>query len=182
MTDTYNYVIRKITPAGVVSTVAGTPGVAGYLDGPGPAAKFALPQGIAIDAGGNLYVADNLNRDVRMVTPAGVVSTYAGIFHAPTGVAADAAGNVYVTDHTGVFEIDLSGHLPHQLATLTNATAIAVAPDGTMYVTAIASANKARCTQGTRGERLHRAGDGLFLSSARPHSGGGRQSLRVRSQ
>jgi sugar lactone lactonase YvrE len=140
VTDTYNYVIRKITPAGVVSTVAGTPGVAGYLDGPGPAAKFALPQGIAIDAGGNLYVADNLNRDVRMVTPAGVVSTLAQGLTQPTGVAVDAAGNLYVTDRTGVSEYDVTTHTMSKVP-LKNATAIVVAPDGTLYVTANTTIN-----------------------------------------
>jgi streptogramin lyase len=140
VTDTYNYVIRKITPAGVVSTVAGIPGVAGYLDGPGTAAKFALPQGIAIDTAGNLYVADNLNGDVRMITPAGVVSTVAGLLNQPTGVAVDATGNVYITDRAGVSKLDASAHTLTKVV-LKNATAIIVAPDGTLYVTAYTTIN-----------------------------------------
>ena len=138
LSDTYNYVIRKITPAGVVSTVAGTAGVSGYLDATGTAAKFALPQGIAIDAGGNLYVADNLNRDVRMITPEGVVSTLAQGLLEPSGVAVDAAGNVYVTDHHGVSEFDVTTHTLSKIP-LTNATAIVVSADGTLYVTASTS-------------------------------------------
>ena len=130
--------IRKITPAGVVSTVAGTPGVAGYLDAAGTAAKFALPQGIAIDAGGNLYVADNLNRDVRMITPEGVVSTLAQGLLEPTGVAVDTAGNVYVTDRHGVSEFDVTTHTLSKVP-LPNATAIVVSADGTQYVTASTS-------------------------------------------
>jgi sugar lactone lactonase YvrE len=141
--DTYNFVIRKITPAGIVSTLAGTPGVAGDVDATGSAAKFALPQGIAIDASGNLYVADNLNNCVRKVTPAGVVTTYAGgagmsgpKFNEPTGVALDKNGNAYVTDLTGVYEIDPAGTVMPELATLPLATAITVAPDGAIYLTA----------------------------------------------
>jgi sugar lactone lactonase YvrE len=143
ITDTYNFVIRKITPAGIVSTLAGTPGVAGYVDATGSAAKFALPQGIAIDASGNLYVADNLNNSVRKVTPAGVVTTYARgagqispQFSAPTGVAVDKIGNVYLTDLTGVYEIDPAGTVMPELATLPLATAITVAPNGAIYLTA----------------------------------------------
>jgi sugar lactone lactonase YvrE len=138
VSDTYNYVIRKITPAGVVSTLAGTPGVAGYLDATGTAAKFTLPQGIAIDGSGNLYVAENLNRSVRMITPAGVVSTFASTLTAPTGVAVDAAGNVYVTDYNGVSEFDLSGNALSTFS-MRNASAIAVAPDGTLYAAARAA-------------------------------------------
>ena len=148
--DTYNFVIRKITPAGIVSTLAGTPGVAGYVDATGGAAKFALPQGIAIDSGGNLYVADNLNNCVRKVTPAGVVTTYAGgagmsgpKFNEPTGVALDKNGNAYVTDLTGVYEIDPAGTVMPELAALPLATAITVAPSGTVYLTAGAAAGSA---------------------------------------
>ena len=65
VSDTYNYVIRKITPAGVVSTIAGTPGVRGFANATGAAAKFESPQALAIDATGNLYVVDQLNRMVR---------------------------------------------------------------------------------------------------------------------
>ena len=106
--------ILKITPGGVVSVFAGKSGAAGSADGTGNAARFATPRGIAIDEAGNLYVADEGNSNIRMITPAGVVSTLAGAagssgrtdgtgtaarFGAPRGVAVDAAGNnVYVAD------------------------------------------------------------------------------------
>lgn len=104
--------IRKITPAGVVTTLAGTNG-SGSTDGIGSTARFNVPQGIATDAAGNVYVADTNNNTIRMITPAGVVSTLAGTagltgstdgtgaaarFSHPEGIATDASGNVYVSD------------------------------------------------------------------------------------
>ena len=138
VTDTFNYVIRKITPAGSVTTLAGIPGTPGFANGPGQSATFAYPQNIAIDADGNLYVTDLLNEAVRKVTPAGVVSTFvgAGFFTQPAGVAVDAAGNVYITDHTGIYEAGPSGGAAVKIASLSGATAITVAPSGTLYITA----------------------------------------------
>jgi sugar lactone lactonase YvrE len=80
--DTYNNTIRKLTPQGVVSTIAGFPGVAGTNDGVGNAARFNSPSGIAIDRAGNLYVSDFFNATIRKLTPAGtnwMVSTIAGL-------------------------------------------------------------------------------------------------------
>ena len=109
--DTGNHKIRKITPAGVVTSVAGS-GVSGSADGSGAAATFNFPFAVAIDSGGNLYVADSSNNKIRKITPAGVVSTLAGsgasgssngngtaaTFNNPYSVAADAGGNVFVAD------------------------------------------------------------------------------------
>jgi len=108
--DTYNNSIRKITPAGVVSTLAG--GAQGFVDGNGTAAKFSSPTGVACDGQGNIYVADAGNNSIRMITPAGAVSTLAGngkqglvngtgaaaLFFEPTGIACDGQGNIYVAD------------------------------------------------------------------------------------
>ena len=110
--DTGNNIIRKITPAGVVTTLAGTAGTTGSTDATGAAASFNFPQGVATDSAGNVYVADTLNNTIRKITPAGVVSTLAGTagtgsadgtgpaasFNSPVGVATDNAGNVYVAD------------------------------------------------------------------------------------
>ncbi len=100
VSDFYNCIIRKITPAGVVTTLAGTSGVFGSNNGTGAAASFGFPQGIATDAAGNVYVADTKNNIIRKITPAGVVTTLAATasFYSPAGVATDSAGNVYVAD------------------------------------------------------------------------------------
>lgn len=109
--DQDNSLIRKITPAGAVSTLAGS-GFRGYNDGVGPEAMFYYPSGVAVDASGNVYVADSLNNVIRKVTPAGVVTTLAGSsrgnldgtgsqaqFNEPRGVAVDSTGqNIYVAD------------------------------------------------------------------------------------
>jgi sugar lactone lactonase YvrE len=123
--DRSNQAIRKITPAGDVTTFAGVAGVSGAADGQGPLARFSQPTGLTIDAVGNLYVADEANHKIRKITPGAVVSTVAGTgfvgsndgaaanaqFRNPVGVATDLAGNVYVADSGNnlVRRIDLRG-------------------------------------------------------------------------
>jgi sugar lactone lactonase YvrE len=129
--DTGNHLIRKITPdaAGVnwtVSTLAGAAGVFGDVDGMGSGARFYLPQGVAVDGLGNVYVGDSLNRTIRKITPAGFVTTLAGPdgsygsadgpalnarFNEPYAVAVDGASNIFVADtfnHT-IREISAAG-------------------------------------------------------------------------
>ena len=111
--DTTNNTIRKITPAGAVSTLAGLAGVSGSSDGAGSAALFSRPGGLALDSLLNLYVADTGNSTIRKITPAGVVTTVAGLpgvaglkdgvgndawFNQPQDVAVDGSGTVYVAD------------------------------------------------------------------------------------
>ena len=76
--DTFNHTIRKIS-GGVVSTFAGLAGNSGTSDGTGSAARFNQPAGIAVDSLGTLYVVDTNNHTIRTITPAGVVTTIAGL-------------------------------------------------------------------------------------------------------
>ncbi|MBI4560082.1 MAG: hypothetical protein HY706_21015, partial [Candidatus Hydrogenedentes bacterium] len=110
---TDNYTIRKVTATRVVTTLAGLAGRVGSVDGTGIAARFIYPLGVAVDSPGNVYLADTGNRTKRKVTPAGAVTTLAGLvgsygsedgtgsaarFSCASGVAVDSAGNVYVAD------------------------------------------------------------------------------------
>jgi sugar lactone lactonase YvrE len=116
--DYRNHSVRKVSPAGVITTVAGT-GVAGFSGDGGPAtsAQFHYTYGVTADSSGNLYVADSDNNRIRRISPAGIVTTVAGAgpggyfgdggpatssyLYLPTGVARDAAGNMYIAEMYG---------------------------------------------------------------------------------
>jgi sugar lactone lactonase YvrE len=101
--DYENHTVRKVTPSGVVTTLAGTAGSSGNTDGQGAAARFQALQGITVDSAGNIYVTEQANRSVRKITPAGLVTTLASgasAFGEPRGIAIDAGGNLFIADYT----------------------------------------------------------------------------------
>jgi sugar lactone lactonase YvrE len=134
--DTANHRVRMVSPAGLITTVAGT-GTAGYNGDGGPAAVSTVdlyyPSGVAVDGAGNLYIADRSNQRVRMVdltaTPP-VITTMAGTgiagyngdggpagsaqLNAPSGVAVDGAGNLLIADRSNqrVRMVDLTATPP----------------------------------------------------------------------
>jgi sugar lactone lactonase YvrE len=152
--DTGNNAIRRITPDGMVSTLAGGLS-AGYRDGPAPDARFNGPVGVAVDGGGRVIVADTYNDRIRAVQPDGTVTTLAGSagvgyvdgaladarFDTPCGVAVDRAGNVFVADSgNGVVRmlspqgvVSSVGPIPYD--GLFRPIGIAVGPGGEVYVT-----------------------------------------------
>jgi len=171
--DSFNDLVREISPAANVSTYAGNQTI-GYLNGPALSAEFYAPSGQAFDAQGNLYVSDFGNNVIRKITPAGVVSTYAGTgvagyrngavdsanlksstdslasFNNPQGVCVDASGNVYVADRGNnvIREIMPTGRTKtiagnkvkgfidatDAAAFFNNPTGVAVDASGTVYV------------------------------------------------
>jgi len=120
VTDTENNTLRKISPSGAVTTLAGSAAVTGYLDGVGAAAQFESPQGLSTDAQGSVYVADSAADTIRKITPAAVVTTLAGLpgvagdqdgtgtaarFDSPMAIATDAAGDLYVLENDAIRKI-----------------------------------------------------------------------------
>ncbi len=163
LSDQYNHIIRKITAAGVVSTFCGN-GVLGHADGAANVASFYSPNGLAIDASGNVYVADEGNNLIVKITPAGFATTIAGTgvaayvnstnplsaaFSAPKGLVLDSQGNIYVTDsgNNRIREISAAGVVTTYAgagpgftddigvaALFSNPAAIAIDSKGNLYV------------------------------------------------
>lgn len=113
VSDYFNTKIRKVTPTGVVTTIAGS--TAGHQDGPAATAKFDGPRGLWVDAQGNIFLVEDRSNTLRKITPAGIVSTLAGKpdlsfagfqdgsaavakFMSPSDLCADAQGNLYIAD------------------------------------------------------------------------------------
>ncbi len=150
--DTGAHRIRKVTPDGIIHTFAGN-GTVGFGGdgGPATAAQLSTPQSLAIDASGNLYIADNPVNTIRKINPEGIITTFAGIpgkqgnggdggpanqalLNVPFGVATDAAGNVWIADtgNSTIRVVTPDG----RINTVSNTAAVALAPDtnGNMYV------------------------------------------------
>ena len=121
-----SYTLRKISPAAVVTTIAGKIAQRGTTDGTGPAARFNYNRGMVFDSTGNMYVLNQLDGLIRKVTQAGVVTTLAGgatsftvatgdgtgsgaNFNFPSGIAIDATDNLYVSDQRAVRKITPTG-------------------------------------------------------------------------
>jgi len=171
--DTTNNTIRKITTTGAVTTLAGLAGTAGSNDGTGSGALFSQPCGLAVDSSGNIYVADKANSTIRKITPAGAVSTFAGLagiaglkdgtgsdawFNQPQDVKVDAAGNVYVAD-TG------------------NAAIRKITPAGTVTTLSLSSSSSSSSGSGSSGSSSSSSSSSSSGSSSSGSGGGGAPSL-----
>ncbi len=150
--DDGNFRIRKVSPSGIINTVAGD-GTSSYGGDGGPAAGavFGIPWGVTVDGSGKIYIADSGNGLVRKVSN-GIINTLAGGLSFPRGIAVDSTGNVYVTSQGAnrVFRISPSGTVatvagmggsgysgdggPAVSAALNNPYGVAVDSSGNLYI------------------------------------------------
>lgn len=162
--DTGNHAVRKVTPDGTVTTLAGT-GQAGFRDGPASQALFNGPMAVAVDDRGRVFVADAYNDRIRVITPDGQVATLAGgdapgwvdgptgssRLDTPCGLALDAAGNLWIADTrnhairklypTGELGTVLRPAPEDELSPLRRPLALAVTADGHLFVTTMRRGN-----------------------------------------
>jgi uncharacterized protein (TIGR03437 family) len=135
--------VSEIPSGGILTTLAGS-GTAPYFGGdggPATAAQLYSPSGIAVDSNGNWYIADTSNNRIRMVTPAGVISTFAGTgaaaqLNAPSGIAIDASNNLYIADtgNNDVLEITPAGAITTIASQLNNPVSVAVDMQESVYI------------------------------------------------
>jgi sugar lactone lactonase YvrE len=134
--DTFNHAIRIVSPAGVINTIAGT-GASGFSGDGGPAtsAQLSFPSDVAIDGGGNIFIADSGNNCIREVSSTGIITTFAGtttagfhdgplgsgLLNSPTGIAIDPTGNLFVADfgNNRVRRVTPSGNMSTVAGTMT---------------------------------------------------------------
>ncbi|MGP8200630.1 MAG: choice-of-anchor tandem repeat GloVer-containing protein [Limisphaerales bacterium] len=163
LADTWNGTVRKVSPEGtnwVVTTLAGSAGNYGSTDGRGSAAEFSRPEGVALDSAGNLFVTDGVDNLIRKVTPAGVVTTFAGFresqghadgmgsvarFNEPEGVAVDKTDNVYAVDNDQIRKVTPAG-LVSTMDQFNIPTGVAVDSAGNLFVTVTDSSTIAEVT------------------------------------
>lgn len=156
--------VLRVEPTGTLRELAGTASVAGFTDGMGNAARFDLPVGLAVDGSGNILVADAENHSIRKVTPAGLVTTIAGLgvpghldavglaarFSRPTHLVIDARGSIFVSDwgNPRIRRLDPDGTVttiagtgeqgfadgPANQAKFDTPAGLALGPDGSLYV------------------------------------------------
>ncbi len=164
VTDSGNQTIRKVTPGGVVTTVAGSPGLSGLADGTGSAARFNMPSGIAVDGNGNLFVGDMNNNRIRRITPGGDVTTLSTstFIYGAAALAFNATGTLYVADAWG-----------HAMYTVDPATGTATLLMGTPFLPGAftgpfpAGLNSPTGLAFTpQGDLLITTGNGLMLATA----------------
>jgi sugar lactone lactonase YvrE len=155
--------IRKVTPAGAVTTVAGA-AESGAADGPAASARFGFITGLAVDGAGNVYVADFPNHAIRRLGTDGIVTTIAGqlgvagaadgrgtqaLLNGPAAIAIDAGGTLYVKDSRSIRRIQPSGDVTTVAALATDAIGgLAVAATGEIYATAYADNTVLRIAPG----------------------------------
>jgi sugar lactone lactonase YvrE len=163
--DTFNHTIRKITSAGVVSTLAGLAESSGSADGTGNNARFNQPNGIAVDSAGQLYVADTYNHTIRKITSAGVVSTLAGLAESPG--SADGAGSSAQFNYPGSIAVDSANSL--YVADTVNHTIRKITPTSTNWVvsTVAGLAGIPGSADGTGTNAMFRFPHGIIVDSVR---------------
>jgi uncharacterized protein (TIGR03437 family) len=135
--------VSEISNGGAPATIAGsgtTPGFGGD-GGPATSAQLDLPSGVVLDSNGNAYIADTSNNRIRMVTPSGIISTFAGTgdpaqLNAPLGLAIDSSNNLYVAN-TGNNEVDKitpAGTISPIASQLNHPVSVAIDTQGSVYI------------------------------------------------